>query len=66
MRKVLIYYSTEDTEFKNPKKKSWEIRGNRNSTGLHPNKDDERDAILFTKKPGIYVTASYYEEKQTE
>jgi hypothetical protein len=36
------------------------IRGNRNSSGLHPNKDDEAEAIKFGKT--VNMTASFYED----
>ena len=58
--KTLIYYEEHEPEVR--KKKSWTVRGHRNSLGLHPDKDDETASIVFGKKPGIFVTASYYEE----
>ena len=60
MKRITIYYAPEDTDFKNPLRKEFIIRGNRNTSGRHPNKDDEAEAILFGKT--VNMTASFYED----
>jgi hypothetical protein len=60
VKRITIYYDKEDTEFLHPLRKVFTIRGHHNTSGLHPNKDDEAEAIKFGKT--VAMTVSFYED----
>jgi hypothetical protein len=60
MKRITIYYDKDDVDFLHPLRKVFTIRGHRNSSGRHPNKDDEAEAIKFGKT--VNMTASFYED----
>jgi hypothetical protein len=57
MTKTVVYRDSSGVR----REKEFEIRGSRNSTGVHTNKDDETESILFAKGVHEYL-ASYFTE----
>lgn len=58
---VITYYAVDDVDFTNRQQEEWEVRGHRNSSGVHPNPTDEQRAefkALYCRG-GINVSGSF-------
>lgn len=64
--KVITYYEIGDVGFKNRLFKEWEIRGNHNKSGLHPNPTPEqrKEFADLYRKEGINVSGSFFKQKK--